>query len=99
MERGMLSTALSKELRIVAEKVEAGERLAFEDGVRLFASDDLVALGTLANHVRERINGDKTYYNVNRHMNYTNICISDCVFCGFYKRVRDPEGYDWSVEE
>jgi aminodeoxyfutalosine synthase len=99
MESGMLPTALSKELKTVAEKVEAGEQLSFEDGVALFASDDLIAIGALANHVRERINGDKTYYNVNRHMNYTNICISDCAFCGFYKRVRDPEGYEWSVEE
>jgi aminodeoxyfutalosine synthase len=99
MESGMVLTALSKELKLIAEKVAAGERLSFEDGAALFASDDLIALGAMANHVRERINGDKTYYNVNRHMNYTNICISDCVFCGFYKRVRDPEGYEWTVEE
>jgi aminodeoxyfutalosine synthase len=58
-----------------------------------------LAIGALANQVRERINGDFTYYNVNRHMNYTNVCISDCAFCGFYRRVSHPEAYDWSVEE
>jgi len=83
----------------IAEKVENQERLSFEDGLRLFQSDDLIAVGALANQVRERINGDLTYYNVNRHMNYTNVCISDCAFCGFYRRVRHPEAYEWSVEE
>ena len=86
-------------LQSIAEKVEGGERLSFEDGVRLFESHDLVAIGALANLVRERINGEYTYFNVNRHMNYTNICISDCAFCGFYRRVRHPEAYEWSVQE
>ncbi|HEU4388081.1 MAG TPA: aminofutalosine synthase MqnE [Blastocatellia bacterium] len=89
----------SPDLRTITEKVENRERLSFEDGVRLFESKDLIAVGALANKVRERLNGDFTYYNVNRHLNYTNICISDCAFCGFYKRVRDPEGYEWSVEQ
>ncbi len=89
----------TRELTNIAEKVERGERLSFEDGIRLFESHDLISVGAMANLVRERINGDITYYNVNRHMNYTNVCISDCAFCGFYKRVRDPEAYEWSVEE
>jgi aminodeoxyfutalosine synthase len=92
-------TSLQTELREIAEKVQRQERLSFEDGVALFRSDDLIAVGALANQVRERINGDLTYYNVNRHMNYTNVCISDCAFCGFYRRVRHPEAYEWSVEE
>ncbi|HTG13776.1 MAG TPA: aminofutalosine synthase MqnE [Blastocatellia bacterium] len=83
----------------IAKKVESQERLSFEDGMALFECDDLLAIGTLANSVRERLNGDKTYYNVNRHMNYTNVCVSDCAFCSFYRRVRDPEAYDWSVQE
>jgi aminodeoxyfutalosine synthase len=89
----------SGELRDIAGKVERGKRLTFEDGVRLFESHDLTQVGAMADTVRERINGDLTYYNVNRHMNYTNVCISDCAFCGFYKRVRDPQAYEWSVEE
>lgn len=95
----MRTTSLPKELTEIADKVDSRERLSFEDGMTLFQSDDLLAVGTLANQVRERINGDLTYYNVNRHMNYTNVCISDCAFCGFYRRVRHPEAYEWSVEE
>jgi len=89
----------SSELSLISEKIDHQERLSFEDGVTLFQSDDLVTIGALANNVRERINGDFTYFNVNRHMNYTNVCISDCAFCGFYRRVKDPEGYEWSVDE
>jgi aminodeoxyfutalosine synthase len=99
MEKCMTGIFLPTELKLIAEKVEAQERLSFEDGVTLFQSNDLLAVGSLANLVRERINGDKTYYNVNRHMNYTNVCISDCAFCGFYRRVRHPEAYEWTVEE
>lgn len=95
----MSATSLSTELSEIAEKVENHERLSFDDGVTLFRSDDLIAIGALANQVREQKNGDLTYYNVNRHMNYTNVCISDCAFCGFYRRVHHPEGYEWSVEE
>ena len=95
----MSATSLQRELKEIGEKIDAQERLSFEDGLTLFQSDDLLAVGALANRVRERINGDKTYYNVNRHMNYTNVCISDCAFCGFYRRVRHPEAYEWSVEE
>jgi hypothetical protein len=95
----MRATSLSTELSEIAEKVENQERLSFEDGMTLFRSHDLIAIGGLANQVRERINGDLTYYNVNRHMNYTNVCISDCAFCGFYRRVRHPEAYEWSVDE
>lgn len=99
MEKEMLNISSSHPLSDIAEKVHAQQRLSFEDGVRLFASGDLLAIGQMANLVRERINGDVTYYNVNRHLNYTNVCISDCAFCGFYRRVRHPEAYEWSVEE
>ncbi len=95
----MSATSLSARLGEIGEKVESKQRLSFEDGMTLFESDDLLAVGELANQVRERINGDLTYYNVNRHLNYTNVCISDCAFCGFYRRVRHPEAYEWSVEE
>jgi aminodeoxyfutalosine synthase len=95
----MSVTSPNQNLADIAEKVERQERLSFEDGLNLFESDDLLSVGALANKVRERINGDLTYYNVNRHMNYTNVCISDCAFCGFYRRVRHPEAYECSVEE
>ncbi|HEY6330493.1 MAG TPA: aminofutalosine synthase MqnE [Blastocatellia bacterium] len=95
----MSSTFIPHDLVPIAEKVSEGQRLSFEDGLALLKSDNLAAVGGLANTVRERLNGDRTYYNVNRHLNYTNVCISDCAFCGFYRRVRHPEAYDWSVEE
>ena len=90
---------LSAELSAIWEKVRGGHHLSFEDGMALFNSNDLTGLGMLANFVRERVNGDLTYYNVNRHLNYTNVCVSDCAFCGFYRRIKDPEAYEWSVEQ
>lgn len=95
----MPATFFTNELKPIAEKVESGARLSFEDGLALFESNDLIAIGAMANLVREKVNGDFTYYNVNRHMNYTNVCVSDCGFCGFYRRVRHPEAYQWSVQE
>ena len=95
----MHGVSLSQQLSDISDKVDHSERLSFEDGVRLFESNDLIAIGAMANKMRERINGDLTYYNVNRHLNYTNVCISDCAFCGFYRRVRHPEAYEWSVQE
>jgi aminodeoxyfutalosine synthase len=99
VEETMELALLPAELRGIGEKVAASERLSFEDGCALFLSDDLIGIGGLANIDRERKNGDLTYFNVNRHLNYTNVCISDCAFCGFYRRVRHPEAYEWSVDE
>ncbi len=95
----MQASFFSAELKPIAEKVEHQERLSFEDGLTLFECDDLISIGAMANLMRERINGDFTFYNVNRHMNYTNVCVSDCAFCGFYRRIKDPEAYEWSVQE
>jgi aminodeoxyfutalosine synthase len=94
----MQASFFPTDLQPIAEKVLRQERLSFEEGLQLFESDDLVSIGAMANLMRERINGDFTYYNVNRHMNYTNVCVSDCAFCGFYRRVRHPEAYEWSVQ-
>src|SRR6266568_3905539 len=77
----------------IAEKVHRGERLSLEEGVELYRSNDIVALGRLANHVRERLNGSLTYYNVNRHINYTNVCVIDCQLCqGAYARKPGQDG-------
>lgn len=74
-------------------KVESAERLSFDEGVELYRSNDIVALGRLANRTRERLNGDLTYYNVNRHINYTNVCVIDCQLCqGAYARKPGQEG-------
>ncbi|HET9529188.1 MAG TPA: aminofutalosine synthase MqnE [Blastocatellia bacterium] len=95
----MTLSFISKELEEIAEKIEQKVRLSSDDGLKLFQTHDLISIGAMANLVRERLNGDITYYNVNRHLNYTNVCVSDCAFCGFYRRVRHPEAYDWTVEE
>lgn len=73
------------DLADIADKVERGERLAHEDGVRLFASRDIHEIGRLANIVRRRLHGDAAYYNINRHINYTNYCVLRCKFCSFYR--------------
>ena len=83
----------------LAEKVEAGERLAFDEGMALYQTSDLNALGKLADTVRRRKHGLTTYYNVNRHFNHTNICVADCKFCGFYRRPRQEDAYTHSIEE
>ncbi len=91
--------SFDQNLRDIAEKVEDNERLSFEDGLSLFATDDLNALGKLADHVRRKKHGKTTYYNVNRHFNHTNICVADCKFCGFYRRARQDDAYTYSVQE
>ena len=85
----------------ITQKVHHGERLSFEDGVELYRSNDIVALGRLANHVRERLNGNLAYYNVNRHINYTNVCVIDCQLCqGAYARKPGQEGgYTMQLEQ
>lgn len=86
-------------LNRVAEKVEANERLTFDEGIRLYHTQDLNALGKLADFVRRKKHGKTTYFNVNRHFNHTNICVADCKFCGFYRRARQEDAYTHSIEE
>jgi aminodeoxyfutalosine synthase len=80
-------------------KVQAGERLAFDDGVRLFRSRELMAVGAMANLVRERKNGDAAYFVRNMHLNPTNVCTVDCKFCGFYRPYTSKEqGWTWTLD-
>src|SRR6266699_2542679 len=83
----------------IRHKVEAGERLSFDDGLALYQTHDILALGYLANIVRERLHGNTTYFNVNRHINPTDVCVASCRLCAFGKRVRDPKAYTWSLDE
>ena len=87
------------ELRDIWEKVGAGKRLDQVDGLRLFQSNDLAAIGYMANHVRENRNGNVAYYILNRHINYSNICILDCDFCAFYRRRRDAGAYEYNLPQ
>jgi len=83
----------------IAEKVFAGERLDLEDGLALYRAEDLHAVGALANHVRERLHGDLTYFNVNQHVNYTNLCNKFCSFCSFDRQPGQAGAYTFSPEE
>ena len=67
--------------------------------VTLYRTADILALGYLANLVRERLHGSKTYFNVHRHINPTDVCVASCRLCAFGKRVRDPRAYTMSLEE
>ncbi len=80
-------------IKTITEKVDANQRLSFDEGVELFKSHDIVAVGRMANRLRERLNGNKAYYNVNRHINYTNVCVIDCQLCqGAYARKPGEDG-------
>ncbi len=84
----------------IADKVHAGERLSFEDGVALFHHKDLLALGTLANQVRERLHGDRTYFNKNMRVEVTNVCVASCLFCSFAKlEAHMPGAHTMTLEE
>ena len=86
-------------LEPIRAKVEAGERLTFEDGVTLYRSPDLLGVGWMANQARERLHGNRTHYHVNRHINPTDVCVASCKLCAFGKRAKDPKAYTWSLEE
>jgi aminodeoxyfutalosine synthase len=94
-------SAMSHDTRLgaIREKVEAGVRLSFEDGVYLDEQADLFTLGELANLVRERKNGQFAYYNVNTHLNPTNVCVYRCTFCAFRADLKSPRGYVMSDEQ
>jgi aminodeoxyfutalosine synthase len=83
----------------ILEKVNSGVRLGGDDGLVLYRSSDILALGYLANLVRERRHGNVTYFNVNRHINPTDVCVASCRLCAFGKRAKDPRAYTMSLEQ
>lgn len=96
----MASSDKKAQFREIRDKVESGERLNMADGLLLY--DPMIPLqeiGQLANLVRERINGNVGYYNINTHLNPTNVCVYRCRFCAFRSDLRDPKGYVMSNEQ
>jgi aminodeoxyfutalosine synthase len=77
----------------IAERVQAGERLSPEDGLVLFETPDLLTVGRLADSVRSRLCGDAAFYNVNRHLNATNLCVAGCKFCAFARKDGEEGGW------
>src|SRR5271170_841296 len=86
-------------LQPIAEKILARERLDFNDGVALYRSKDVLAVGWLANHVRERLHGNVAYFNVNRHINPTNVCVAACRLCAFGRKKGSEGSYTMALEE
>lgn len=86
-------------LRPICEKVLARERLSANDALSLYRSADILAIGWMANSVRERMHGDMTYFNVNRHINPTNVCVAACRLCAFGRKKDSPGAYTMALEE
>jgi aminodeoxyfutalosine synthase len=91
-----MDAGLKRELEA---KVYAGERLSREDGVALYETDDLAWLGGLAHHVRTQKNGDVVHFNVNRHLNMTNVCAASCAYCSFQRKPGEKDAYTMRIEE
>ena len=99
LSRKTAERTVGAELMDIYEKVAAGERLTFDDGMRLYETPNLTAVGYLANIVRERWHGDKAFYVRNQHINYTNICNKFCKFCSFYAKKGGPAPYQMDLAE
>ena len=83
----------------IRDKVEAGQRLSFKDGLRLFRCPEPLAVGALAHRARTRLHGDKAFYVVNRHVNYTNVCVNGCVFCAYQREEGQSGGFVLTRED
>jgi aminodeoxyfutalosine synthase len=90
---------IPNELRPIAEKVEARHRVSETDALTLYGTNDLNALGMIANVVRERKNGNYATYIHNRYINYSNICILSCQFCAFAAKKRDAHAFEYAIDE
>ena len=86
-------------LASIAEKVQAQQRLDADEALALYRSHDVLAIGWLANQVRERLHGDRTYFNVNRHINPTNVCVAACRLCAFGRKKDTAGAYTMALEE
>ena len=83
----------------ILEKIKSQERISKDDGIRLYQSPDLLAVGYLANIVRQRLNGDNAFFIYNQHINYSNICTNLCKFCAFGKDKSSDKAYEMTVED
>ena len=83
----------------IREKIVNGQRLSEADALALFESNDLLEIGALAAEVNHRKNGDRVFFNVNRHINYTNLCVNRCKFCAFSKEAGEPGEYTLAMQD
>jgi aminodeoxyfutalosine synthase len=96
IRRGLLEDAA---LKPVADKLAEGRRLDKADGLALMNSRDLIGLGALASAARQAKNGRQAYYVVNRHLNYSNVCVNRCAFCAFWRRPQQEGAYTLSIDD
>jgi aminodeoxyfutalosine synthase len=85
--------------KIITEKVQNGQRISPDDALALFSSNDLLAIGELAALANERRNGKSVFFNVNRHINPTNICVNRCAFCAFSRTTGEDGAYTLALDE
>lgn len=90
---------LPGELNPIGQKILAGERITSNDGIELYQCNDIASLGMLANFIREKKNGNMAYFNINFHLEPTNICIYNCRFCSYNKKRNDPEAWFLSIND
>jgi aminodeoxyfutalosine synthase len=90
---------IPKELRPIAEKVEARERISDADALQLYRSNDLNALGIMSSALRQQKNGNYATYILNRYINYSNICVLSCQFCAFAAKKRDAHAFERAIED
>ncbi|MDP7008202.1 MAG: aminofutalosine synthase MqnE [Phycisphaerales bacterium] len=83
----------------IVEKVQAGIRLTEAEGLQLYETTDIWTLCSLADEVRRKLHGNIAYYNINRHINYTNVCALRCKFCDFYRKKDQDGAYEYSIEQ
>src|SRR5579862_7773600 len=96
----LINTTTDKELKVIAEKVKQQQRITDAEGIILFERADLPFVGALANFIRERIHGDKTYFNRNFHIEPTNLCVYDCKFCSYSRLIKQrSEGWEYTMEQ
>ena len=100
IEHILTKVKIDPSLRTIAKKVLNEQRITLEEGVTLFEKGELSFLGTLANHVKEKKNGNYVYFNRNFHVEPTNICVFDCKFCSYSKKLREKGDYEaWEMSE
>jgi aminodeoxyfutalosine synthase len=100
LNKVLQNTSVSPQLQAIAEKVYAGERISFDEGVTLYNEGELGFLGMLANHVREKKSGQYVYFNHNFHVEPTNICVYSCAFCSYSRLIKHKQqGWELSVDQ
>lgn len=94
------SEDLSADLKNIAYKIFQNERISFDEGVQLYKEADLGYLGVLANYIREKRHGNKTFFNRNFHIEPTNLCVYDCKFCSYSRLIKQKsEGWEYTMQE